>query len=444
LYSGYKIERFKYPYIVYPNMPRLFVRRDPLHLIPREGSVHIDGTIPENLSRQPLVADPKFLDLKLQWHDNELPIRPGQKDLILPEETGMLGTKGIPAVWSGYRSCVTLDETTNQLFKLKGIAFNQNPSVTRADGHIQILGGQFASNARYEGDSTRKFNKVLRKNGIEPVMDFAGYYEFPIQVDGQNLGTSIFRVKGDSRLDELFYMLEIIYSGQLEYSSTKKGKFEDHVKHLYSDIGFVIGKLKSVIDKNGLSWSTNPRRTNAHIGNVVVYRGDSKNLGLGIVDFDSTNDLTQVSADDLKRQQKAEYETILNSALLGGISYRNIGRNFRPSHIVGKFRKFFVDGFKKGYEASTEKVVNFISSGRFQEIVELLPEGFVEIVQEVYRPYFENLSIDKTNKNLYNLNYLSLLDINHVKKNPYLKIDNLSNIINKNDKYNKLLSYPKN
>jgi len=258
---------------------------------------------------------------------------------------------------------LTLDEITGRLFRLKGVSFGKNPIFDKR--HDYVRGGQFSENTEWEAFYSRKFNKILRSEGINPIMVYKGKYEFPISFNHRNLTTSIFEVIGDTRLDEFFYIMETL-------SINMPSGFSYRLNQLYEDIGFVVGRLKKLMDRNNMSWSDNPQRSNAHIGNIVVYRHDTQYIGVGLVDFDSSSDSSEKSSDGLREQQQVEFESVQRSALQGLISPRPIGRNYDPYFVRQEHRIFFIEGFIRGYTAEG-KVNNLIESHRLENLLDSLP-----------------------------------------------------------------------
>ncbi|MDP3639581.1 MAG: hypothetical protein Q8R53_00050, partial [Nanoarchaeota archaeon] len=106
-------------------MQALLVRRDPVSLVEQEGTVTMVRELPDFLRQQPLAIHHFYYDWQTDWRDDELWLdkRVNLADDLtrcyssIPEKP----VGGIPALWSGYRSCVTLDEKTNQLYRLKGV-----------------------------------------------------------------------------------------------------------------------------------------------------------------------------------------------------------------------------------------------------------------------------------------------------------------------------------
>lgn len=347
----------------------LFVRRDPLFLWAEEDyEIESFAEMPDFLSEEALKIDPELLDWRSS-RDDLLKIKdPRLVTLKCPEGT-------IPGVWSGYRSCLTIDSVTGELYRLKGVAVKTVPKkLCRNDGVPYIRGGQFLLNARNEKTYSDRFNKVLREEGVEPVMEYVGLYKSHFRVSGRKIATSIIRVNGDTRLDELMYALESQAYWSIGDPSTErmrlKFKFTETLALFYRDIGNIVGQLKRLIDRSGQTWSDNPERTNAHAGNVVVYKSDDK-LGVGLVDFDSSCDKNDMTRKELHRQQKEEYSFLASKLSLDGvISARAIGLYYYRRLQLPGLRSNFTRGFMEGYRRKFVK--NTLEMGRIEELRDMI------------------------------------------------------------------------
>ncbi len=360
-------------------MKALLVRRDPVSLIEQEGTVTAVRELPDFLRQQPLAIHPFYYNWRLSWPDNrillEKEIKPAD---VLISSYNALPEKpagGIPAFWSGYRSCITEDDRTGELFRLKGVAFGMKPSWNAEAQHVE--GGSFLRNAHFERIYSDRFNRILREEGIEPVMEYVGVYTFLSRVQRRKTAASIIRVKGDTRLDELLDIID--YFGRIYVGENVTHPFWEAAAAFSTEIGQAVGTLKRLMDKNGQTWSDNPKRTNAHIGNVVVYPTDAGNLAVGLVDFDASCDLHDKTSAQLQAQQQAEYKTIIKSTLWDG-TYRLIWKhNFDDRKAVRTVRRAFVSGFITGYETSREGCPE-ISLSRFLDIREQLQESIHPIL----------------------------------------------------------------
>lgn len=383
---------------------KLLIKRDKTLLSSTEGQVLVDG-VPDFL-RIPRVVDPTKIRVMEERGDDDLLITNRNdyesmdshlklvngnnsyfqylKNLIRKKKL-----QNIPALWSGYRSVLVQDPKTNNLFRLKGVSLNpKNPQITEfEDGSFWIDGGQKKQNLEYERQMSNKFNKLLLANGIKPVMQYVGMWSYPNLIKKHRPAASIYQVEGDTRLDELMFILDNLSNektvGEFEIDGNliKKGiggltdegcKFSKAINKLYYDIGFVVGRLKNLMDKSGQTWSCESERTNAHIGNIVVYNGTNK-MKVGFVDFDASCDLKDYTRSEIRDIQSREYKTIQTS-IFGLISMREIkGRScYSGGTIASLCRKEFLKGFESGYAHRGKRVSNEVDIGLIEEIFSLL------------------------------------------------------------------------
>jgi hypothetical protein len=130
------------------------------------------------------------------------------------------------------------------------------------------------------------------------------------------------------------------------------------------------------MDRNNQTWSADGGRSNAHIGNIVLYNGSS-DVKIGFVDFDASCDTDDFSKSKIRDMQNQELKTIETSAYLPAISLRQIQARFLKNNsqfiIFNQFRDAFVKGFKGGYQLTgSSAVTNTIPFTRFLEIFEAL------------------------------------------------------------------------
>src|SRR3989344_8898534 len=368
---SYKLEGSESPNPHYKTLSainsRLLVRRDPLYLVEcSEGTVERIRDMPAFLSKSPLSICPELFEIRSSRGD----LLKIKDDKIVTLECPN-GT--IPGVWSGRRSCLTIDSVTGNLYKLKGVAVAEIPGYKKyeKDEPLYLEGGQFLRNAHNERIFSDRFNRILTDNGVEPTLENVGYYKSPFRVRGHKIAKSIIRVKGDTRLDELMYALEAEAYFKTTYTRGHKVKFITQMSLFYKDVGYIVGQLKRLMDKNNQSWSDNPKRTNAHIGNVVLYKVDDKNIGIGLVDFDASCDPRDMPRLALRQQQEYEYRNLLMSSIQPVASARAIGLFYYPELKFSVLRFNFGVGFMAGYEAENP-VRNTIEAGRINELKELI------------------------------------------------------------------------
>ena len=354
----------------------LLIKRDTTVLVPAEGFA--EGDLPHFLKAPRIV--PQYLVTELHKHDNDDLFLKEKKDL--EEMTRHLNkTPGriqfafrgsekllLPALWSGRRSVLTKDPKNDGFFKIKGVATNlAKPKLKRfKDGNFWIDGGQKLESVEYERRMSEKFNSALKAHGLEPVMEYAGRWVYAAKAKGHDLAASIFHVKGDTRLDELMDILDTALTLKVGLGARRKQKFIDSnqlsrngrviygaLYELYSDLGFAAGRLKKLLDTSGQAWSGDSGRSNAYIGNIVLYR-DGKYLQMGLVDFDSSWDMSDCTPRQLERLQKKERRTIIQSVNGISMSARPMFTSRYSHRYSTNLRDYFTIGFKEGYSSRRE------------------------------------------------------------------------------------------
>lgn len=365
---------------------KLLIKRDRNFLKVTNGKLESDSDIPKKL-KIPRVVMPDSVYAFEQRGDDDLIIADSvdykEIDEHLSKHPGNPNDT-IPGIWSGWRSVLVNDSGT--LYKLKGVSLDpKNPKVINFNRReFEVFGGQPTQSAEFEKQMSDRFNTVLRNEGIDLLMTCEGYWHYPTKVKGESFSASIIKVEGDTRLDEFMFLIENLFNKKLpdgRYSrNSEKERAVINITHLYSDMGFIVGQLKSLMDRSGQTWSCDNERSNAHVGNMILYNGTGK-VKLGFGDFDASCDANDFSESELIELQKREYETIKNSAMQGPISLRTVvsslfendGENTKYI-IYPHFRNAFIAGFERGYGAGTSRlrVKNTIDFGRFLEIFKAL------------------------------------------------------------------------
>ena len=370
---------------------KLLVKRDTNILLPCDGKADLEEGVSKIFSVPRVVPQNEVTLIKT---------RPDNDDLLLanPEdysemsshlsETGSYSSFmnkifGVPimnGIWSGHRSAVVQDPDTSKLFKLKGVALNPyNPeTVTFDDGVFWISGGQKKKNVGYERTMSERFNGILGENGITPVMEYRGSWTYPVLVKGNRPAASIYEIQGDTRLDELMAFLDTLASDHIRFgdnTDTEEGEiFFRDTGRFYQDIGHVVGRLKKLMDASGQTWSCDSERTNAHIGNVVLWR-DALKLKIGLVDFDASLDYSHtISKSEMESIQKKEHEDIVKSAR-GIQSLRTIGWTSNRLEAYTDLRDQFIAGFRNGYSSLEKTLSHEIDMSRLDELFSALRSG---------------------------------------------------------------------
>ena len=396
----------------------LLVKRDGTLLEKAEGKVFVDSDVPDFLKVARVVPQEEVKFLRQRSLDDDLLIA-DEKDysetsaiLHFNYSGGIVGklaklfsktlnSNSIPGLWSGYRSALVQDPDTKKLFRLKGISLNpQNPiSVEMSGGMYKIEGGQEKQSAEFEQKMSERFNKVLEDAGIEPVMRVKGMWKYPCLARRVRPAASVVEVKGDTRLDELLFIMERLALNKMYTRDTKDLEngmkrveigeltfhgedFHKHAKNLFHNIGYVVGRLKRLMDKSGQTWSSDYEQTNAHIGNIALYNGTDK-LRVGLVDFDASCDATELSRSQIKALQEREYTSIIATAQRGPISPRAItgkplNKGIKVLHTP--LRNGFIEGFQEGYSCENKDYTNEIDLSELQQVFSLLrAEGLFSI-----------------------------------------------------------------
>ncbi len=367
---------------------KLLIKRDPTKLVPTKGKVELDSDVP-NFLKGTHSVNLRIRDSLEERSGDDLFISNPQDYEQMNSHLNSSGVNGsVPAVWSGYRS-VLVSDGDDGLYKLKGVSLNPKSPECRelGDGTFDVFGAQWLRNARYEKQMSDKFNAVLREEGIEPVMECKGFWHYPKKVRGQELSASVVRVQGDTRLDEFMFLVEqyiyhnneIFKGKQLSIESKPFVERHDHfflsgkLNAFYHDIGFAVGNLKKLMDKNNQTWSSDHNQTNAHLGNVVLYNGTDK-VKVGFVDFDASCDANDFSLSKIKELQEREYNNLMNCAMAGPISLRRINAKYKIENAAYEDpRKSFQQGFQEGYSTwRIGRTRNEIDLSRFVELVEWL------------------------------------------------------------------------
>ncbi|MFH1332970.1 MAG: hypothetical protein ABIH53_01895 [archaeon] len=310
------------------------------------------------------------------------------RSLVFWESDGRTG------LWSGYRSALVRDISTRDLYRLKGVALNIHfPKPMTEKGNVRIWGGQKKINAVYESRMLKRFNRTLEHAGIEPVAEPKGVWKYPNLCKGLRPVASIFKVKGDTRLDELVTVIEglainkcdvrkasVKINGEAYFiykNMNSDGKqFLEYASMLLHDIGFVVGRLKNLMDVSGQTWGCNDGSTNAHWGNIVLYRDDNK-LKVNLVDFDMSYGSDECSESEMEDMCKKEMKDLQSSFAGGTISLRKIsGKPFRSKYGSLPF-KILRDSLSKGFycgylECNMQRISNELEISRLDEVFSLL------------------------------------------------------------------------
>ncbi len=246
---------------------------------------------------------------------------------------------------SGVRSGLVFNNGTmyRTMYKLKGCA------PTTEDYAGEPYGGQVLSRVEQEIEATQALTRVLAKEGLPSPYRALGYFKYPLTFKGEPLACSIMEARGDTRLDELIFDLEkeVLVCYSMNGDRPKFPRYVDKLGDVFYKLGQWGGWLKRIMDDNNMPWSMsslNGGRTNAHIGNYVVFL-DNGELLLGVVDLDDCH-----FPFDNPELRENEFYTLVQNALDPVMTSMNIGFKL-PNGVEypQDYRWRFVEGFDHGY-----------------------------------------------------------------------------------------------
>lgn len=179
---------------------------------------------------------------------------------------------------SGYRSgLIRVDE---ELYKIKGC---------RPEGGthgFEPKGSQTLGLAQFEADNVLKRREVFLREGYDYPLEPIGFWVYDhVRFNGHPNAATIYRAKGDTRMDELLWLIERI---PFEYAPEQ---YTQSIREVLYRAGVQTGKMLRVFHNGGFSWDPTIKRShfNAHSGNVVVFPDKNAVVAdLGIVDFDNS------------------------------------------------------------------------------------------------------------------------------------------------------------
>lgn len=219
-------------------------------------------------------------------------------------KTPLIRTKTgiIPGYLSGYRSGLIRNE--GELFKLKGC----RPEGT-IHGTGEPTGSQQFSLAQYEAEKVTEAREVFLEEGIEYPIEPVGYYIYDnFRFNNEPNAATIYRAKGDTRLDEFLSLLhaipvDFVNRPELEY-----------ITLIGEIVGLSVGRTLRIFHDHGFCWD-NPHdieTTNAHSGNIVIFKGTDSIANFGIMDFDGTTRYGKPSeTKDMKATQERDLSRFL-------------------------------------------------------------------------------------------------------------------------------------
>lgn len=438
---------------------KLLIKRDRNMLLGTQGKAELDSDVPAVLSTPHFVAPDYTNNVDRRYPGDDLLIMNPVDAIdmtrhltsgiysvnIFGPQKPTTNVKVLPAIWSGYRSVLVKNPADGSLYRIKGCALNpEKPEIKEfEDKTWEVYGGQPTYSAEFEKQMSDKFNKILANEGISPVMSCKGYWHYPVKAKRKSLSASIVQVEGDTRLDELMAVMENYFYFRLERQSNlnyRGSRLYEQIKQLYSDIGDIVGQIKSLMDRNNQTWSSDCERTNAHVGNIVVYH-DMNQVKIGFVDFDSSCDANDFSKSKIKEIHCIEHASIVNSVMRPPISMRQINAEFMANKMVTftDLKKSFAQGFIRGYARmnSINPINNAIDFSRFVEIFGVLRSR--EILRAIKQQVSFSGSLNEegglekliNSKTKYSQGKCGNQLINQYNNNPYLSILDTNNLYQK-------------
>lgn len=192
-------------------------------------------------------------------------------------------------VESGKRSgLLRVDE---QLYKIKGC----RPS-SRACG-FEPWGTQTFSLAQYEADKIAERREAFIREGVDYPLEPVGFWVYDdIQFKGEPTAATLYRAKGDTRLDEFLWWVE--KQVPYKYLSTE---IRGALLGIIEPIGVTTGQMLRFLHQNGFTWDSaykDNAPSNAHTGNVVIFPDSQGYVSVGLVDFDNSITHHQLDVDE--------------------------------------------------------------------------------------------------------------------------------------------------
>lgn len=193
---------------------------------------------------------------------------------------------------SGYRSGII--EINSESYKLKGC----RPSE-RIICH-EPKGSQYLFMAQSEAETVQEIRQIYMKEGYTYPIEPIGFWIYDnILVKGEQTAATLYRIKGDTRLDEFLWWLE----ENLPFHFVPN-KEMGSVQYMFEIFGVMTGRLIRVLHNHNYSWDWIGRFSNAYTGNVVVYLDDSENIKFGLVDVDNVQKFNPESESSLMKKMQ--------------------------------------------------------------------------------------------------------------------------------------------
>ncbi len=331
--------------------PKLYLPRNPVRFI------HVPGTMQYvpgaekigNSFEQPA----RFTRLRLA-HDN------GPGEIMTPEEEGdwiilLVSSfhESLPMAIGGYdvglqsggRSALRF-LPDGKLLRIKGAEYCSQLELFEDVPH--------GSSIEFYVQREIKNYTLLRQCAPEELFAYTpiGWYDYGTEYRGEKVQAGLFLVKGDTRLDEILFLLAgaegLIADAGLPDKRTSK------FYRYFDEACFVLGRIAGIrlkqLDQTGIPWSRRTGNSNAHIGNMVVYDQNGETT-IGIVDFDAAGGFMK-STKRKKEVISTQYAKILQDinepVSLSSATDSSIHNQFYPRKGYSAAAQGFVEGYHQG------------------------------------------------------------------------------------------------
>ena len=238
------------------------------------------------------------------------PLQEGQFIPLTPDLPKILHTPhirsnqgSIHGFESGYRS--RLVKVGDELYKIKGCRPEKGKRGNGPKG-TQIFGL-----AQFEAENTLERREYFQSIGVDYPIEPVGFWVYDhFSFQGKQTAATIYRIKGDTRLDELVWYLD-----KMPIEAESKNMKISLFKLLYQT-GKNVGEALKIFHEGNFAWDWDVTRTsfNAHHGNIVVYPNNEV-ANFGIVDFDNSVRATeQHEQSELIKVQAVDLQYLSESA----------------------------------------------------------------------------------------------------------------------------------
>lgn len=226
----------------------------------------------------------------------------------------------------------------------------------------------------------REFNNFQKiKERSDPALlpyEPVGWFDLGQLYNGNRVWSSIFTVKGDTRLDDVLF--KIGWGWWYCKVFRINGKMKE-----FSELLFALGKMAGVrlrqLADTGIPWSRKKLLSNAHPGNMVLYEV-GENTTLGVVDLDAAGGYlrSRSKVKDLIAFQFNFFKDEMVTPVLYSLAkdHKDYEKRFAYGPDPSPSEKGFLDGYKNGGGefVSTKSIRNALS---FSRNIEPMIDSFV-------------------------------------------------------------------